>query len=147
MTYKEKVRWLRRYQECLHREQELADELKQFRAHAYKITSSLTGMPKAGNDGQSLSRGVEKIVQVQNDLQTQIERCFSIRQEIITVLEQIPDQRDQEILRRRYMMNEKWEQIASDVNYCCRQVHRRHRVCVEALNLPETDKNVQQCPL
>ena len=107
MTYKEKVRWLRRYQESLHREQELADELKQFRAHAYKITSSLTGMPKAENDRQSLPRSVEKIVQVQNDLQTQIERCFSIRQEIITVLEQIPDQRDQEILRRRYLMNEK----------------------------------------
>ena len=45
MTYEEKVRWLRRYQNSLRRERELADELNQLHSRACKVTPALTGMP------------------------------------------------------------------------------------------------------
>ena len=63
MTYEEEVRWLRRYQDSLRREQELAEEVEQLRSRACKVTPSLSGMPGGTSDGQALPRAVEQILE------------------------------------------------------------------------------------
>ena len=147
MTYEEKVRWLRRYQDSLRRERELAEELLQLHARACKVTPSLTGMPGGASDGQGLARAVESIVQAQQELQAQINVCGAIRREVVAALEHVTNARDHEILRRRYLLNQKWEQIAVEMYYSYKQVRRRHRACVEALTLPDAGKDVLQCPI
>lgn len=152
MTYDEKVCWLRRYQDSLRRERELAEEVEQLRARACKVTPSLTGMPGGTSDGQSLPRAVENIVQTQQELQAQINQCGAVRREIVTALNQVSNPRDHEILRRRYLLNQKWEQIAVEMYYSYKQVRRRHRACVESLCLEGKDiavpaKDVLQCPI
>ena len=87
MTYDEKVRWLRRYQDILRRERELAEELEQLHARACKVTPSLTGMPGSASDGQSLPRAVESIVQAQQELQAQINQCGYIRRCVLLHLD------------------------------------------------------------
>ena len=146
MTYDEKVRWLRRYQDSLRRERELAEEVEQLRARACKVTPSLTGMPGGTSDGQSLPRAVEDIVQTQQELQCQINQCGAVRLEIVAALNQVSNPRDHEILRRKYLLNETWEKIAVAMYYSYKQVRRRHRACVEALTLPDAGKDVLQCP-
>ena len=147
MTYEEKVRWLRRYQDSLRRERALAEEVKQMRARACKVTPSLTGMPGGPSDGQSLPRAVENIVQTQQELQAQINQCGAVRREIVAALNQVSNPRDHEILRRKYLLNETWEKIAVAMYYSYKQVRRRHRACVEALTLPDAGKDVLQCPI
>ena len=147
MTYDEKVQWLRRYQDSLRREQELAEEVEQLRARACKVTPALTGMPGCPSDGQSLPRAVENIVQVQQELQCQINQCGAVRREIVAALNQVSNPRDHEILRRKYLLNETWEKIAVAMYYSYKQVRRRHRACVEALTLPDVGKDVLQCPI
>jgi len=147
MTYDEKVRWLRRYQDSLRRERELAEEVEQLRARACKVTPSLTGMPGGTSDGQSLPRAVEDIVQTQQELQCQINQCGAVRLEIVAALNQVSNPRDHEILRRKYLLNETWEKIAVAMYYSYKQVRRRHRACVEALTLPDAGKDVLQCPI
>lgn len=152
MTYEDKVRWLRRYQDSLRRERELAEELEQLRTRACKVTPSLTGMPGGASDGQALPRAVESIVQAQQELQAQINVCGAIRREVVAAIEQIKNPRDHEILRRRYLLGQKWEQIAVEMYYSYKQVRRRHRACVESLCLEGKDidvpaKDVLQCPI
>ena len=152
MTYEEKVRWLRRYQDSLRREQELAEEVEQLRSRACKVTPSLSGMPGGTSDGQDLPRAVEQILEAQQELLCQINQCGNIRQEVVSVLEQVTNARDHEILRRRYLLNQKWEQIAVEMYYSYKQVRRRHRACVESLCLEGKDiavpaKDVLQCPI
>lgn len=147
MTYEEKVRWLRWYQDSLRRERELAEEVEQLRSRACKVTPSLTGMPGGTSDGQSLPRAVESIVQTQQELQCQINQCGAVRREIVAALEQVTNARDHEILRRRYLLNETWEKIAVEMYYSYKQVRRRHRACVEAIALPDAGKDVLQCPI
>lgn len=130
MTYEEKIRWLRRYQDSLRRERELAEELEQLRARACKVTTSLTGMPGGPSDGQGLARAVESIVQAQQELQAQINQCGYIRREVVAALEQVTNARDHEILRRRYLLGQKWEQISVDMNYNFQYVCKRHRLTV-----------------
>ena len=139
MTYEEKVRWLRRYQNSLRRERELADELNQLHSRACKVTPALTGMPGGGGDGQNLARAVESIVQAQQELQAQINQCGAIRREIIAALDQITNPRDHEIMRRRYILGQRWEDIAVAMHLEYRWVTRSHHRAVDRLILtPES---------
>lgn len=133
MTYEEKVRWLRRYQDSLRREQELAEEVEQLRSRACKVTPSLSGMPGGSSDGQALPRAVEQILEAQQELQAQIEQCNAIRREVVDAIEQITNPRDKEILRRRFLLGEKFSYIASIMNYDIRWIMKCHRYCVDKI--------------
>lgn len=139
MTYDDKIKWLRRYQDSLRRERELAEELDQLTSRACRVTPALTGMPGGGGNGQSLPRAVESIVQAQQELQAQINICGAIRREVVAALDQITNPRDHEILRRRYILGQRWEEIAVEMHLEYRWVTRRHRRAVESMILtPES---------
>lgn len=130
MTYDEKIRWLRRYQESLRREKELAQEVERLYSEAYRVTPLLSGMPGGASDGQALPRAVEWIVKANQELECQINMCGAIRREIVAAIEQVTDARDHEILRRRYLLGQKWEQISVDMNYNFQYVCKRHKLTV-----------------
>ena len=127
MNYEEKVHWLRRYRDALRLEEELRQELEDQRSRACKTTAALTGMPGGGGDGQALPRAVESIVAIQQELQAQINICGAIRREVVAALDQVADERDHEILRRRYLRGQKFEQIAVEMNLESRWVRRLHK--------------------
>lgn len=127
MTEDEKKRWLWRYRDALRRERELKEELQEQKTRAASVTAALTGMPGAASDGQTLPRAVESIVEAQQELQAQINVCGAIRREVVAALDQIDDARDHEILRRRYLRGQKFEQIAVEMNLEYRWVRRLHK--------------------
>ena len=135
MTYEEKVRWLRRYRDALKLEVELRQELEAQRARACKTTAALTGMPGGGGDGQALPRAVESIVAAQQELQAQINLCGATRREVVAALDQVTDARDHEILRRRYLLGQRFEEIAVDMMLEYRWVRRLHKRAVNILTL------------
>ena len=135
MTYAEKVAWLRRYQDSLRQEKELAEEVEQLRARAYRVTPALNDMPTAQGDGQVLPRAIEQIMQAQQELQAQIARCDAVRREIIAALEQVPDPRDGEVLRRKYLLGQRYEIIAEKMRLELRWIYRRHRRAIEKLTI------------
>ena len=135
MTYEEKVRRLRRYRDALRLEKELREELKDQQTRSCKTTAALTGMPGGGGDGQALPRAVESIVAAQQELQAQINLCGATRREVVAALDQVTDARDHEILRRRYLLGQRWEKIAVEMNIELRWVYRRHRRAVSGLTM------------
>lgn len=135
MNYEEKVHWLRRYRDELRSEEELRQELEDQRSRACKTTAALTGMPGGGGDGQALPRAVESIVAIQQELQAQINICGAIRREVVAALDQVADERDHEILRRRYLRGQKFEQIAVEMNLEYRWVRRLHKKCVDKMDI------------
>lgn len=135
MTYDEKIAWLRRYLDSLRLERELEREVDQMETLATRVTPRLSGMPGGGADGQSLPRAVEGIIRAKQELEAQVNVCKAIRAEVVAALEQITNPRDHEILRRRYVLGQTWEQIAVETFYSYKQVRRRHSRCVEALDL------------
>ena len=135
MTYEEKVRWLRRYRDALKLEVELRQELETQRARACTTTAALTGAPGGGGDGQALPRAVESIVAAQQELQAQINLCGATRREVVAALDQVTDARDHEILRRRYLLGQRWENIAVEMHIELRWIYRRHRRAVSELTM------------
>lgn len=133
MTYSEKKAWLSRYQVSLRRERELTEEVKQQEARAQAVTPRLSGMPGGPSDGQSLARAVESIVQAKQELQAQINQCGAIRREVVSALEQVTNARDHEILRRRYILGQRFEKISVEMNLEYRWVRRLHKREVQRL--------------
>lgn len=113
MTYDEKIAWLKRYQAALRKEALLRDELTMLKERTTSNSSALGGLPGGSKDGQNLPRAVESIIQADQELRCQINICGAIRREVVAAIESVPNERDQEILRRRYLMGEKWWQIAA----------------------------------
>ena len=135
MTYEEKVRWLWRYRDAMRLEEELRQELETQSARACKTTAALTGMPGGGGDGQTLPRAVESIIAAQQELQAQINLCGATRREVVAALNQVTDARDHEILRRRYLLGQRWENIAVEMHIELRWIYRRHRRAVSELTM------------
>lgn len=134
-TYNEKIRWLRRYRDALRLEEELRQELEAQRTRACKTTAALTGMPGGGGDGQALPRAVESIIAAQQELQAQINLCGAVRREVVAVLDQVADARDHEILRRRYLLGQRFEEIAVEMCFEYRWVRRKHKRAVGILSI------------
>ena len=97
------------------------------------MTAALTGMPGGGGDGQALPRAVESIVAAQQELQAQINLCGATRREVVAALDQVTDARDHEILRRRYLLGQRFEEIAVEMCLEYRWVRRRHKRAVSDL--------------
>lgn len=135
MTDDEKKRWLWRYRDALRLEEELRQELEDQRSRACKTTAALTGMPGGGGDGQALPRAVESIIAAQQELQAQINLCGATRREVVAVLDQVADERDHEILRRRYLLGQRFEEIAVEMCLEYRWVRRRHKRAVGILSI------------
>lgn len=135
MNYEEKVHWLRRYRDALQLEEELRQELETQRARACKTTAALTGVPGGGGDGQALPRTVESIVAIQQELQAQINICGAIRREVVAALDQVTDARNHEILRRRYLLGQRFEQIAVEICLEYRWVRRLHKQAVSNIDI------------
>ena len=140
MELRDKVRWLFRYRDALRRERELEQELEALRTAACRVTPLLTGMPGGGGDGQALPRAVENIIAAQQELQAQINLCGAVRREVVAALDQVADERDHEILRRRYLLGQRFEQIAVEMCLEYRWVRRRHKRAVVALTIEDDGK-------
>lgn len=135
MNYEEKVHWLQRYRDALQLEEELRQELEDQRSRACKTTAALTGMPGGGGDGQALPRAVESIIAAQQELQAQINLCGATRREVVAVIDQIEEERGHEILRRRYLLGQRFEQIAVEMCLEYRWVRRLHKRAVENIRI------------
>lgn len=133
MTYNEKKAWLSRYQISLRRERELTEEVKQQEARAQAVTPRLSGMPGGGRLGDSLPCAVEAIIQAKQELQAQINQCGAIRREIVAALEQVTNARDHEIMRRRYILGQRFEQISVEMHMDLRWIYRTHKRTVQRL--------------
>lgn len=141
MTYEEKVAWLRRYRQALRRQAELEQEVEQLDSAAKRLTPMLSGMPGGQGDGNALPRAVEGLIQAKEELAAQIDACGTIRLEVAAAIDQVANQRDNEILRRRYILGQRWEEIAAEMHYNYQHICRQHRKAVEKLAIEcDTEK-------
>lgn len=135
MTYEEKVRWLKRYQDSLRIQRELELEVEQLRSEATRITPLLSGMPRGQGDRQQLPRAVEAIIEAQSELQEQILRCEKVRREVVAVIDCVSSLRDYEILRRRYILKQNFQEISEAMYMSCRWIRRRHKKIIESIRI------------
>ncbi len=105
----------------------LLEEKARWMALALRATPSLSEEPKGGGrPGGRIPAAVEKIAEWEEKINEKIDRLVKLRQEIEERVRCIPDPKQREVLLRRYVQGQKWEQIAVQMNLDYRWVLRLH---------------------
>lgn len=134
MDYNEKIAFLRRCRDAQRTERRLIEELAQLRAEAASVSQALTGMP-GGGDGQAIPRAVERIMDAQQRLAAEAARCAAARAEVRAAIDTVADPLRRDILTRRYILGQRWERVAADLDRDLRWVLRLHHRAVEDLTI------------
>ena len=139
MTYADKILWLRRYGDARRQQRVLEKEIEALRSDAERVTPLLGALPGGAGEGGRVPRAVEAILDAQEQLRAQCDQCAAVRAEVEAAIARVPGQRDQEILRRRYVLGQKWEQIAVEMVIDLRWIYRMHKRVVCNMDLREID--------
>lgn len=73
------------------------------------------------------TRTVEKIIDLENDINSQIDELVCVQKEIRQVIEAVEDKDERLVLRLRYVEHCSWEEISKRMSFSLTQCHRIHR--------------------
>jgi hypothetical protein len=106
---------------------------------ATKATVAMSGMPHSPIRGSStMANAVEKIIDLENEINAEIERLVILKQNIIDTIQSVEDMEYQTLLEKRYLCFQKWEQIAIDMDYSIDNVFKVHKKALAAVVVPES---------
>lgn len=121
-----KIRYLSRYRRMSKRIDRLLEEQSRWREMALKITPVLSQTPGGGESGSPIERPMDKVLEIDEEINREIDELQIVRQEIRAALNQLEDENLKLLMEYRYIDGLTWEQIAVKMNYCWRQVCRKH---------------------
>ena len=107
-------------------------ELQNLRDNASRITPAYSLAPGGSGTGQRIENAMAKIVDAENIIQSEMEILMVALGEIRQLISLVDDPVLRLILHKRYLCYQKWEQIAADLSYSWKQIHRLHN---RALNI------------
>ena len=136
MTPKQYLRQAYRLNELINSDLE---ELAQLKALSTSISSpNLSGMPPSGTKSTepSFVKCINKIVDLENIINDEIDRFVELKKEIREVINNVPDPDERLVLRLRYIEFLKWEAVASSMGLSLKQVHRIHASALMNVKIP-----------
>lgn len=101
-------------------------EIQNLRDNANRITPAYSLAPGGGGNGQRIENAMAKIVDMENIISSDMELLMMALSEIRALIATVDDPVLRLILHKRYLCYQKWEQIAADLNYSWKQIHRLH---------------------
>ena len=126
MTNGEKKAILLEYRSIERRINRLIDEKAAWNTKATATTSSFSDMPRSGGGSDKIQTTVEKIIEIEEKLDHEIDALADLRNRIEAAVERLEDGRLRDVMRYRYIDGMKWEQIAVEMHYSYMQVCRFH---------------------
>lgn len=121
----QKKEYLKSYRRAIKREQDILDEIQRLRLDKMFPSVVNDGMPH-GSSHSDLSDYVaildEQIELLKKERLEKV-RCY---QKIERQIRQMENEDEQEVLRLRYILGMKWEEVAVKMGYSWRQIHRIH---------------------
>ncbi len=121
----QKKEYLKSYRRAIKREQDILDEIQRLRLDKMFPSVVNDGMPH-GSSHSDLS-DYAAILDEQIDLLKE-ERLEKVRcyQKIERQISRMENEDEQEVLRLRYILGMKWEEVAVKMGYSWKQTHRIH---------------------
>ena len=137
MTYEEKKSFLKQYFVSLRKEKLLRKELEELHSKVQSISGiKLDGIPHGNSsDGNFIEKSVEKILNLEKEIKYQIYECYEKRVEVNNVILLLNDDKEQDVLRRLYIVGQKVEDIAEEMNYTPRHIFNIRRKAIQHLPL------------
>ena len=123
MTAKERLQQIRKLNACIDSKQRIVDRL---RAQAQHMSPSTVGVGASDGGKDDLVRIVAKICGMLDDINDKIDELVDKKMIIEKQIDLLPNGDSKVILERRYIADERWEDIAEAMKLELRWVHRLH---------------------
>lgn len=121
----EKKEYLKSYRRAVKREQDILEEIQRLRLDKMFPAVVNDGMPR-GSSHSDLSEYIaimDEQIELLKEERLEKVRCY---QRIERQIRQMGNEDEQEVLRKYYIDGLKWGEIANNMGYCERQIHRFH---------------------
>jgi RinA family phage transcriptional activator len=127
MTNRDKIKYLKRYINLDREIERKLEEVARLRSKLARVTEVFTEEPKGGGSiygktGEILA----KIVDLEKEIDADVDRLIEVRDSIKSIIEAVEDDRERLLLQYRYLDGRTFEEIAVQMHYSWRQIHRLH---------------------
>lgn len=134
MNNEEKKQYLRRYQAAKRRVGLIQEEIEELRSSKTSPVGLGDGLPH-GSGTSDLSGYAARWDELVRELEAEKEMQMVTYREIRQQISMVPDPTEQEILSRRYLLNQSWEKIAVEMGYSYRNITRLHGYALKHFEL------------
>jgi hypothetical protein len=108
------------------------EQVQSLRDLAEKATSTLTDMPRSSTPNiHRMEDVITKMMDLESEINAELLRLIDVKHEIVTIINCVENRELQILLELRYLCFKTWEQIAVELHFDLRWVHRLHN---KALN-------------
>ena len=127
VTNRDKIKYLKRYINLDREIERKLEEVARLRSKLTRVTEVFTAEPRGGGSIYGKTEEIlAKIVDLENEIDADIDRLVAIRDGIKTIIEAVEDDREKLLLQYRYLDGRTFEEIAVQMHYSWRQIHRLH---------------------
>ena len=112
------------------------DQIESLHELATRCTSTISGMPHNPNRGGSpMADAICKIIDLESEINADIDKLVDLKREIVGVIKSVNNVEYQTLLEKRYLCFMQWEQIAVDMGYEIRYIHKLHKRALENVSI------------
>ena len=121
----QKKEYLKSYRRAIKREQDILDEIQRLRLDKMFPSVINDGMPHGSShsDLSDYAAILDEQIELLKEDRLEKVRCY---QKIERQIRQMENEDEQEVLRLRYILGMKWEEVAVKMDYSWKQTHRIH---------------------
>ena len=121
----QKKEYLKSYRRAIKREQDILDEIQRLRLDKMFPSVVNDGMPHGSShsDLSDYAAILDEQIKLLKEERLEKVRCY---QKIERKIRQMENGDEQEVLRLRYILGMKWEEVAVKMGYSWKQTHRIH---------------------
>ena len=136
MSNKDKIKYLKRYINLDREIERKLEEVARLRAKLTRVTEVYSTEPRGGGTIYGKTEEIlAKIVDMEREIDADIDRLVAIRDGIKTIIEAVEDDRERLLLQYRYLDGRTFEEIAVQMHYSGRQIHRLHSKALTNLKM------------
>lgn len=129
MTNKEKTAWLGRYLHEQARQRMLYGEVEALQAQAARTAEFL------GGEAPRTARAAAQLQAAKRRLDAQAARCLALRRQIVWAISRLEDERQREVLLRRFVRGQTVRETAGEMGVVARRVEQMQTAAIRALPL------------
>ena len=126
MTAKQYLRQIYKLNEKIKDKQERINYLKSMSTSIGAIDYSKDKIQTSLSADASFTNQIMQIIKVEKELEKDKNRMKELFVEISRTIDQVENVNEMLVLSKRYLLMKSWEQIAEEMNYSVRQIHRIH---------------------
>lgn len=103
------------------------EQLKRWQDLATKATSTLSKTSSCSyENSHKMEDNMVKIIDLKNEINNDIDRLIDLKKDIMALINAVKNPEYQTLLELRYLCYKKWSQIAAEMGYDLRYIHKLH---------------------